>query len=259
MKKRKTIYAGALCLAADLPMRCRGDSPRQRAAKAKVSTEAQRRLNQIASALELELRLAVNFPRAGSGLVIVLTYDDEHLPKTRKEAQRRFRYFLQKLRAERKRAGLPAPRVIYAPEVLSSSSGRWHHHIVIDNTGDDLAMIRRCWIYGSDIECEKLRVDGEKNHETLARYMSKELREAQEYECRAGLHGWGCTRNCLKPEIDVQSVEDGTPLEAPAGATVLLHERRETEYAGYEILKFRFDGGVFPAPRRARRRRRRTR
>ena len=178
-------------------------------------------MNQINSTMELELRLAANFPTAGSGLVIVLTYDDEHLPKTRKQAQRRFAYFLKKLRAAREAAGLPAPRVIYAPEVLTSESGRWHHHIVLDNTGDDLSMVRRCWGYGSDIDCEKLRVDDEKNHETLARYMSKELREAQEYECRPGLHGWGCTRNCRKPEVDIVLVDEDAQLEAPRGATVL--------------------------------------
>lgn len=239
-----------------MPARSRGDSPKVRAAKAKATSLAQRRMNEINSTMELELRLAANFPTAGSGLVIVLTYDDEHLPKSRKEAQRRFAYFLKKLREARRAAGLPVPRVIYAPEVLTSASGRWHHHIVVDSTGDDLPMIRRCWIYGSDIECEKLRVDDEKNHETLARYMNKELREAQEYECRAGLHGWGCTRNCLKPEVDVVLVEDGERLEPPRGATVLMREERRTEFAGYEILKYRLGAGAFRHPPRARRRRR---
>ena len=237
-----------------MPVCSRKDSPRERAAKQKATSLAQRRLNEINSTMELELRLAANFPVAGSGLVIVLTYDDKHLPKSRKEAQRRFKYFLSKLRAARKKAGLPEPRVIYAPEVLTSSSGRWHHHIVLDNTGRDLDMVRACWIYGSDIECEKLRVDGEKNHETLARYMNKELREAQEYECRAGLHGWGCTRNCRKPEVDVVLVEDSDRLRAPRGATVLMQERRSTDYAGYEILKYRLGGSAFRRPARARRR-----
>ena len=257
MKKRKRILAGCLGLEVDMPVRSRGDSPKVRAAKSKATSAAQKRMNQLNSLMELELRLAANYPTAGSGLVIVLTYDDQHLPRSRKEAQRRFKYFLSKLRAARREARLPAPRVIYAPEVLTSATGRWHHHIVLDNTGDDLDMVRRCWIYGSDIDCEKLRVDDEKNHETLARYMSKELREAQEYESKPGLHGWGCTRNCLKPEVDVVLVEDGDRLEAPRGAAVLLHEERRTEFSGYEILKYRLGFGVFRRPARARRRRRR--
>lgn len=257
MKQRTTIDAGAIVYEIDAPVRKRGDSPKQRAAKAKASSEAQQLRNKILSARELELRLAVNYPTPGSGLVIVLTYDDKHLPKTRKEAQRRFKYFLKKLRASRKKAGLPEPRVIYAPEALSSRSGRWHHHIVLDSTGQDLDMVRACWIYGSEISCEKLRVDEEKNHESLARYMSKELREAQEYECRPGLHGWGCTRSCFKPEVDVRIVEDGARLRAPKGATVLQQERRSTEFAEVALLKYRLPARCFRGAVRTRRRRRR--
>lgn len=256
MKKRITIDGGAVVYVLEHPVRERGDSEKVRAAKSKATSEAQKLRNQILSTRELELRLAVNYPTPGSGLVIVLSYDDEHLPKSRKEAQRRFKYFLQKLRAERRAASLPEPRVIYAPEALTSESGRWHHHIVVDNTGDDLDMIRRCWIYGSDIDCTPIRVDEEKNHETLARYMSKELREAQEYECRPGLHGWGCTRNCLKPEVDVVLVDEDERLDPPHGATLLLHEHRRTEFAGYEIIKYRLGSAAFRRPPRAKRRRR---
>jgi len=256
MKKRITIDGGAVVYVLEHPVRQRGDSEKVRAAKSKATSEAQKLRNQILSTRELELRLSVNYPTPGSGLVIVLSYDDEHLPKSRKEAQRRFKYFLQKLRAERRAASLPEPRVIYAPEALTSQSGRWHHHIVVDNTGDDLDMIRRCWIYGSEIDCTPIRVDEEKNHETLARYMSKELREAQEYECRPGLHGWGCTRNCRKAEVDVQIVEDSSRLRAPKGATVLAQERRSTEFAEHALLKYRLPARCFQPRARARRRRR---
>lgn len=256
MKKRITIDGGAVVYVLEHPVRQRGDSEKTRAAKAKATSEAQKLRNQILSTRELELRLARNFPTAGSGLVIVLTYDNEHMPKTRKEAQRRFKYFLKKLRDARRAQGLPDPRVIYAPEVLTSDSGRWHHHIVLDNTGADLETVRACWIYGSDIDCSKLRVDEEKNHETLARYMSKELREAQEYECRPGLHSWGCTRNCLRVEVDEVIVEDSAVLRAPRGATVLLQERRATEFAEHRVLKYRLPERCFAPRSRARRRRR---
>lgn len=257
MKQRTTIDAGAIVYEIDSPVKQRGDSPKVRAAKTRATSEAQALRNKILSTRELELRLAVNFPTPGSGLVVCLSYDDAHLPKSRKEAQRRFKYFLKKLRTARKKAGLPEPRVIYAPEALSSASGRWHHHCVIDSTGDDIDMIRACWIYGSDIDAKKLRVDEEKNHETQARYMSKELREAQEYDCRPGLHGWSCTRSCRKPEIDVRIVEDGARLRAPKGATVLLQERRSTEFAELSVIKYRLPARCFRGSVRARRRRRR--
>ena len=256
MKKRITIDGGAVVYVLEHPVRDRGDSEKVRAAKAKATSQAQQLRNQILSIRQLELLLAVNFPTAGSGLVCCLSFDDAHLPKTRREAQRRFKYFLKKLRDERRAAQLPEPRVIYSPEVLTSSSGRWHYHIVIDSTGDDLDMLRRCWIYGSDIDAAPLRVDEEKNHETQARYMSKELREAQEYESRPGLHGWSCTRSCRKPEVDEQIVEDRKPLRAPRGATVLIHERRSTEFCESAILKYRLPASCFKPRARARRRRR---
>lgn len=256
-KTLKRIDAGGIQIAA-LYDRCGPrDTPKQRQAKRQASSAAQRRMNQIYSYQQLELRLAVNFPTPGSALVVTLTHDDAHMPRSRKEAQLRFKYFLQKLRAARKAAGLPEPVVFWAPEILTSESGRWHQHIVLDSTGRDLDMIRRCWIYGSEIEAEKLRVDDEKNHETLARYMTKELRECQEYEAKPGLHGWSCTRNARRPEVDTLTVPDDYDLEPPDGCTVLLDESRSTVWASYRVLKVRLGGESFPAAPRAKRRRRR--
>ena len=257
----KRIDAGGLQVAALYTRRSRYDTPPQRAAKEKASSEAQRRMNQIYSWQKLELMLAKNFPTAGSGLVVVLTFGDEHMPKSRAEVQRRFRYFLKKLREARAEAGLPQPVVFWAPEILTSGSGRWHLHLVMDSTGRDLELIRRCWIYGADIEAERLRVDGEKNHETLAKYMTKELRECQEYEARPGLHGWSCTRNAQRPEIETITVEDSYRLTAPEGSEVLLDEQKRTEFASFHILKYRFGGyaAMRAADRTKRRKARRPR
>lgn len=258
-KTLKWIDAGSIQVAA-LYNRCSvGDTPQQRAAKKKASSDAQRRMNQIYSCQKLELGLSVNFPTPGSGLVVTVTYDDDHNPSSRKEAQERFKYFLQKLRKERAAAGLPEPVVFSAPEILTSKTGRWHHHFVIDNTGQDSDIIRRSWIYGSDIEMTKLRVDDEKNHETQARYMTKELRECQEYASKPGLHGWTCTRNAKRPETDTVTVPDDYQIEAPEGSKVLLDEKKETEWASYRVIKYRIQASNFSHSPRAKRRRARRR
>ena len=253
----KTIYAGPLRVQA-LYSRCApADTPKQRQAKHQASSEAQRRMNQIYSFQTLELMLATNFPRTGSGLVVTLTFDDEHMPGSRREALRRFKYFRSKLEKARKAAGLPELVAFWAPEVLTSESGRWHFHIVINNTGRDADMIRSCWIYGSDVEIEKLRVDADKNHETLARYMTKELREVQDYDARPGLHGWSCTRNAKRPERETLTVRDDFRLEAPDGCVILIDERRSTEFSSWHVLKIRLNGDGFDRPPRAKRRKRR--
>ena len=271
-KTLKRIHAGGIQVAA-LYNRCsRYDSPRERQAKRQASSAAQRRMNQIYSYQQLELRLAVNFPVPGSGLWVTLTYDDDHMPGSRKEAQLRFKYFLQKLRKARKNAGLPEPVVFWTPEVLTSKSGRWHQHMVMDSTGRDFDLIRDCWIYGKDIEICKLGIPkpGSKMpawcdqnadepgnyYRMVARYMTKELRDCQEYEAKPGLHGWSCTRNAKKPEVDIMTVPDDYELEAPQGSTVMLDERKTTEWATYRVIKYRFAGGGFILPPKAKRRRR---
>lgn len=273
-KTLKRIDAGGIQVAA-LYNRCTGrETTRERQAKHQASSEAQRRMNQIYSYQQLELRLSVNFPTPGSGLWVTLTYDDAHMPKSRKEAQLRFKYFLQKLRHARRDAGLPEPVVFWTPEVLTSESGRWHHHAVMDSTGRDYDLIRACWIYGSDIEIRRLGVqepgkgmppwndpnaDEPGNYyRMVARYMTKELRECQEYDTKPGLHGWSCTRNAKKPEVETFVVPDDYELQAPEGSTVMLDERKTIEWASYRVLKYRFGGSGFaPAPRAKRRRYRR--
>ncbi len=251
----KTIYAGPLRVQA-LYNRCTPtDTPKVRQAKHQTSSDAQRRMNQIYSYQKLELMLAANFPTPGSAWVIVLTFDDAHMPKSRREAQRRAKYFRQKLCAAYAADGVPLPVIFWAPEVLTSATGRWHFHIVITNTGRDLDLIRSCWIYGSDIEAKKLRVDAEKNHETLAKYMTKELRECQDYDDKPGLHGWSCTRNAKKPETETLTVPDGYNLAAPKGSTVLIDERRQTEWASWHVIKYRVGAAGFDRPPHAKRRR----
>ena len=96
-KTLKYIDAGGIQLAAVYDRGRPRDSERQRAAKHRASSAAQRRMNQIYSAQKLELMLSANFPAPGSALVVTLTHDDAHMPKSRKEAQARFKYFLKNL------------------------------------------------------------------------------------------------------------------------------------------------------------------
>lgn len=254
-KTLKRIDAGALQFYVLYERISKRDDDRVRQAKKKSSTEAQRCMNQIYSYQQLERMLAKNFPVPGSALVLTLPFDDAHLPHSRKEAQLRARYFRYKLRLGCKAEGLPDPVIFWAPEILTSASGRWHLHMVIDNTGRDMDLIRRCWIYGENIEIRKLRVDSEKNHETLARYMTKELRECQEYDSKPGLHGWSCTRNAKRPEVDTVTVPDDYSLDVPEEWSVLLNELRSSEFSSYHVLKCRVPKGAFVPPKRARRRR----
>lgn len=256
MRKRTTIDAGAIVYVIESSVkRKQDDARRSRARKSRPSSANQKLKNQIKSQNWLELQLAVNFPAPGSAHVLTLSFDNEHLPKTRKQTQRKLYYFINNtLRKACEAAGLPRPRAIWAIEVLSSANNRWHVHMVIESIVP-LEMIRKCWRYGSNIECRELRVDDEKNHESLARYLSKESRDAQEWDCKPGLHVYGRTQNCLKPEIIEEIVQDRAQLRAPRTATVLLHERRETAFDEIHVLKYRLPAACFRHGVKRRRRR----
>lgn len=229
MKTKKIIVAGALVREGIYSRAGGRESPRIRAAKRKVSTEAQQRINARYSWEKLELMLAANY--VPGDLVITLTYDDEHLPKERAGAVARLKWFRYELRRERQKRGEDL-RMIWTTE-HKLGEGRWHHHCVINATdGQDFGEIARLWPWGSNIEIRRLQVDKEKTYESLARYMTKEARE------RPGLRSWSYTRNCRKPEIETFPVPDDTRIEVPEGATILEEQTKRTEFAEYTFVKF---------------------
>ncbi len=239
-KVLKRIDAGGQQVVALYNRNERRDTLTQRAAKTKASSEALKRMNQIYSWQKLELLLSTTFPTAGSALVIELTYDNDHMPPDRIHAARKLAYWRQKMSAARKAAGLPDLVAVWNIEVLTSTSGRWHHHIVINNTGNDYEMIRSCWGYGQDIEIQPLKIDDTHSWESLAKYLTKESRDCQDSTSRVGQRGWSCTRNCLRPVTETVIVDDDYQLEPPEGSTVLMDERKSTEWASYHVIKYRW-------------------
>ena len=121
--------------------------------------------------------------------------------------------------------------MIWAIESVHGA-GRWHIHLVVNETRNDFADILRCWPYGSDVEILRLQIDREKNYESLARYMCKERPERQ------GLRGWSYTRNCRHPEVETRIVPDSEDIQAPEDATVLEDSSKRTEWAEYHYIKY---------------------
>ena len=228
MKTKKIIGAGALVREVIYTRAASRDRAVIRQAKRKVSTEAQQRLNARYSWEKLELMLAANFlPR---DLVVTLTFDDQHLPATRAEAAARLKKFRSELARIRAAAGQEM-RMIWTIE-NKSGDGRWHVHLVTNQTGDDFREILRCWPCGGNTEIRRLRVDKQKNYESLARYMCKEARE------RSGLRSWSYTRSCRHPEVETFPVSDDTRIEVPEDATVIVQEQKRTERAEFEFVKY---------------------
>lgn len=226
-KWKKIIVAGPLVKECIYPAVNGHDSQKVRAAKRKLSSEAQKRMNAIYSYQKLELMLAANFIQGD--LVCTFTYDDKHLPRDRKEAMARLKYFRAKLAAARKADG--EQLVMFWNVEHKHGEGRWHHHVVINATGDDYKLICELWGQG-EVEIKPLRVDKEKNYESLARYMCKEQGD------KVGARVWSYTRNARKPEVETFRVESDTPLQIPKGAIALAESSEKTSYGSYKYIKY---------------------
>lgn len=241
---KRIITAGPLVLEAIYPASAPRDGPSVRQGKRALSSRAKQRMNDIYAWQRLKLLIAANF---GPGdLFVTLTYSDACLPPGRREVMRDINAFTRRLRKED--AGL---RYIYVIE-HRHEAGRWHVHMLLKASGHDYQRIRRAWGRGG-VEFRKIRVDRERNYETLAKYLCKERRD------RPGLRLWSCSRNLLKPQRDCFRVEDGTRLRPPPKkrAMLLAEETVTTAYGTFRYLEYVYLKGL-PRPKRGHKKRKRT-
>lgn len=253
---KRVIVAGPLVVEAVYPAPHPKDGRSVRQGKKELSSEAQQRMNLKYAYQKLELLIAANFGERD--LFATLTYDNEHLPENRKESLEKIKAFLKRLRAARKKEKQDL-RYIYVTEHKHRHEsfymdGRWHHHILINATGEDYDLIRQLWGQGN-VEFRSIRVDQEKNFESLARYFCKEQRDAP------GLRLWSGSRNLRKPERECFRVEEGTVLKMPPKSRCIrLADTGDvnTDYGYYHYIKYIVRAGSAMRKPRAKRRRRRN-
>lgn len=248
-KALRQIRAGRVVTAVVYTMPSAGYAPKVRRQKMKASTAARERLNARTSFQKLERTLAANFDNGD--LFVALTYDDKHLPDSRDKAVRRMRSFLAKLKASRKARG-EGLRYIYVTEGCHPG-GRLHHHLVLDSTGEDLEEIRRLWIYGDDVEVQRLTFHQGYTYEDLASYLTKEPREWGHPQ--VGERTWTPSLGLARPEPETETVPDYLTLTAPPDAVVLAREGPVVNgYGEFTWIKY-----MLPYQPRQRRRVRRRR
>lgn len=226
-KWKKIIVAGPLVMEAVYPAIPSRSTSKARAAKRKLSSAAQQRMNRLYSFQKLELMLAANFVKGD--LICTMTYDDAHLPNSRKACEAKLKYFRAKLSAARKSKGQKLVMVWNTEH--KHGEGRYHHHVVINATGDDYDLIRTLWGQG-EVDIKPLRADKDKNYGSLAAYMCKEQPEKNGQRC------WSYTRNAKKPEAETFRVEDDTELYPPEGSIVMSEASEKTAYGSYKWLKY---------------------
>ncbi len=242
MRKLKTIRAGRQVRQIVYPVPNGRDKPATRAAKQRASTEAQRLLNRKYSFEQAQDLIAENFDIGD--LVLTLTYDDQHYPASRKAAEAKLKRWRAQVSTLWAAQHWPKPVIFWVTED-KHGDGRLHHHVIIKKPpGKCYALLRSCWSSGSVMDVKPLRVDAERNYETLARYLTKEAPEL-------GRHQWHITRNASRPDVDVRWVDGSFSLQPPRGS--LLFDSRGSRQpltgAGYQYAYY-----ILPLQKRPRRR-----
>lgn len=227
-KRKKTITAGCIVKTIIYTAPEPRDGERTRAEKSRMTTAAQKAMNDKAARGRLEMLMAANF--IGRDLFVTLTYRDADLPEKRLGAVKNVRKFIKQLRAHRKARG-QVLKYIYTTEEKHGEA-RLHHHLVINATDRDIETIRSLWTYGDIIEFEYVR---DRGHETLALYMTKESVEGRP----VGAQMWTASRNLEKPKVESCFVSDDTTLTVPVGCFVLEREEKVTEFGSYCYIKYR--------------------
>ena len=212
-KRLKTITAGRLVVVGGWSIPSPRSTQAERRGLREISSAAQMAINNRHAWQKLERLLATNFGRRD--LHVVLTYDDDHLPASRRAAVDRCRRFLAQLRAVRRSRGQEL-KYVYVTEQLSAEGGRLHHHLVLNGTGRDLEVLEGLWPWGG-LELEGL--DVWQGYEALARYLTKEAREVGRPE--PGRRCWAASLNLAKPRVESETVRDNLTVAAPPGAIIL--------------------------------------
>lgn len=225
MKAIKHIKAGLLHIEVIGKVPERPPGRRTRAGRSAKTCPAQQFYNDKCSWRELMLQLAANF--AGRDLVLVLTYNEEHLPRDKAAGDKEFQKFVRRLRRVRKRRGQEL-RYVYNTEGFHGLGGdpvfgpdgeledrRIHHHVVLNRAGpDDLEEIRSLWHGGGYVRAEPLDIH---YYKELARYLTKEAREFG--RPRPGQRTWKASRNLRPPEVEyIEIPSDSVTLSPPFGA-----------------------------------------
>ena len=227
-KRKKTITAGCIVKTILYTAPEPRDGVRARAEKSRMTTAAQKAMNDKTARGRLEMPLAANF--VGKDLFVTLTYRDADLPAKRAGAVKNVRKFLRQLREHRKARGQEL-KYVYTTEEKHGEA-RLHHHLVINATERDIETIRSLWPYGDIIDLEYVR---DRDYETLALYLTKESVEGRP----VGAQMWTRSKNLEEPKVETCFVPDDTALAVPIGCHILEREEKVTEYGSYSYIKYR--------------------
>jgi len=150
-----------------------------RAAKEKVSREAQHNLNHRNAQKKVTRLIHANFNRRD--VWADFTYEDDSLPTNENEAKKDMQNYIRRLKGYVKRNCPTSPpfKYIYVTEYtdIDGETVRTHHHLIINFHDRDV--LEELWLKGGRMRTRRLQPD-DYGFEGLARYITKAPRENSE-------------------------------------------------------------------------------
>lgn len=177
----------------------------------------------------------VNTNFTSAAYYVTLTYDDEHLPKSYEEAQKKLDNYIRRLRYSNPHAK------IVAVTGYGRSSGRLHHHLIIDFVSENDILSK--WFFGKIAKVEHLRknnyyngVNHGEDFTALAIYMHKHT--PSEHKGKR----WKQTKNIQQPiQEKAKQVKriytPERPPQTPEGFELVEVKRCEF-FNGYICFKY---------------------
>lgn len=201
----------------------------KRTERKNVTREAVRKNNYRLAVKRLARAINANFNQGDLSLVI--TYDDEHKPQGKTEAQKSVSKFLAALKYHCTKIGHTL-KYIYVTEGIRSGK-RIHHHIIVNL--QDLALINKLWKYGY---VRATALDDSGDYTKLAEYLMKEQSD------EVSAHRYHGSRNLIHPKVkrtDCNIEELDADPKAEPGYYIPKDSIRRYEHpvTGLPILEYR--------------------
>lgn len=177
----------------------------------------------------------INNNFTSNGYYVTLTYDNEHLPESYSEALRNIDNYTRRLKYSN-----PNARIISVTG-YGSSSGRLHHHLIIESVSE--ADILSKWTFGTVAKAEHLRehnyyngIDHGEDFTALAVYLHKHAPEEHKGK------RWKQTTSIQQPVTEKKEVKRAYSSERPPKAPkgYVFVEAKTSEYYKSSYMYFKY-------------------
>lgn len=209
-------------------------NPNQHRRGISISKEDKQRANLKTSYEKLLMLVCANF--SPGDWWVTLSYDDDHLPRTREESKKPFRKFIRNFRKYRK-VNKEVLKYVYCTQLTTRAGGiRLHHHMILRWEDDsDKEQLYTLWEGGEIVYARKL-----KDFEDIldkAKYMCREPRELGVHV--PGEQMWTASRGLIRPKPEYITVDsDSIDITVPVGCRSLSDPVQIPGYGGYKAILY---------------------